>query len=192
MATDLNITRLYTVLLVDDNEEVLAALRRSLRRAGARIETTSSPLEAARRLEEMPAIDLIISDVDMPQMNGHELMRVARDRCPEAVRVLLTGAATTSSAVRAINEGEVHRFLEKPFDPGALRQLVAEALERKDELADRTHAGVRVERRQLLLEALEREHPGITQVDRDADGVYSIDASGAMPLAEALGLTGGG
>lgn len=189
MAAGMNLTQLHTVLLVDDNADVLAALRRSLRRANARIETTTSPEEAARRLETLP-VDLIISDVDMPVMNGHELMRVARERCPEAVRVLLTGSASKGSAVRAINEGEVHRFLEKPFDPTALRQLVAEALERKDELAARTRASVAVERRQLLHVALEREHPGITEVDRDVDGVYALDAARALPLIEALGLAG--
>jgi two-component system, probable response regulator PhcQ len=187
MAAGMNLTQLHTVLLVDDDPDVLAALRRSLRRANARIETTTSPEEAARRLETMP-VDLIISDVDMPVMNGHELMRVARERRPDAVRVLLTGRATKGSALRGINEGEVHRFLEKPFDPVALRQLVAEALERKDELAARTRAGVAVERRHLLHEALEREHPGITQLDRDADGVYALDADRALPLIEALGL----
>jgi DNA-binding NtrC family response regulator len=188
MAPGMNITPLQTVLLVDDDEDILAALRRSLRRAGARIETTSSPHEAVRKLEAMP-VDLIISDVDMPLMNGHELMREARARRPEAVRVLLTGSATTASAVRAINEGEVHRFLEKPFDPVALRALVAEALERKEELAERTRASVAVERRHLLLAALEREHAGITGVDRDADGVYVLDAARALPLADALGLS---
>jgi two-component system, probable response regulator PhcQ len=175
------------VLLVDDDPDMLHALRRTLRSADYQIVAVSSPRDAARLLEGQ-RIDLVLSDVDMPGMNGHELMALARRACPGAVRILLTGSGTMESALRAINEGEVHRYVTKPFDAVALRRLVAEALERQDELSRVAEVAERLDRRHMLLRQLEEEHPGLTAVERTPEGAYSLDVEGACARAGRIGL----
>jgi DNA-binding NtrC family response regulator len=173
--------------LVDDDKDVLAALRRALWNQQYHVLAVEDPREA-KRLLESEDIDAILSDIDMPELNGLDLMRIARDVRPSAVRILVTGRGTIESATRAINDGEVHRFVHKPFDAVKLRLLVKEALERKTELAIATQAGQRVERRRLLFEQLEEEHPGITRVPRDSDGAYLLDGARARAVAPEFGL----
>ncbi len=62
-------------------------------------------------------IDVVISDHLMPGMTGLEFLSLVRDRYPHAIRIMLTGHADTSTALKAINEGEIYRFLTKPCDP---------------------------------------------------------------------------
>lgn len=174
----------HTLLLVDDEPEILAGLRRTLRREGYRLLTTTSPHEALQLLDD--SVDLIMSDIDMPEMSGLELISRTRRAHPDVVRVLLTGDASLDSAVRAINDGEVHRYLTKPWERDQLCATLREALGRLDELrrsaaVDRTAAA-----RDALLEGLAREHPGIRRVARE-DGVYVIDVARLDGILDALG-----
>lgn len=177
-----------TILIVDDEPDLVSAIRRSLRNERYQLRCTTDPREAAGWLSR-ETIHVILSDIDMPGMSGHDLMRLARQTCPETIRVLITGAGTMESAVRAINEGEVHRYVCKPFEPQLLRQLVAEALARYEELRTVSEAGRRAERRKLLYAHLEAEHPGITSIARDGEGIYTIDADQVKAAATRLGLT---
>jgi DNA-binding NtrC family response regulator len=164
----------YTILLVDDEQSIVAALRRTLRGRGYRIVSSTDPHRALEMLATEP-IDLVISDIDMPEMSGVELVARVRKTYPEVVRILLTGRGTLEGALRAINDGEVHRFLTKPWSDDELRATVAQALERLEELRRAQQADSATTRRRALLAELEREHPGIGEVLRDADGVYVIN-----------------
>ncbi|UJR83343.1 response regulator [Sandaracinus amylolyticus] len=166
--------RAHTVLVVDDEIEILESLRRTLRGEPYRLLTTISPYEA---LESVRAgdVDVVISDIDMPEMSGIELIAEIRRVAPDVVRVLLTGDASLPSALSAINEGEVHRYLTKPWDKNELRAMLRQALERLDELRRIAEADRRSRERSEMLDELEREHPGIREVVRD-DGAYAIDA----------------
>ena len=164
----------YGLLLVDDEPAILAALRRTLRGRGYRIFVADDPMQALRLLDR-ERIDLVVSDLDMPTMNGLDLIARIRVAFPNVVRILLTGRGTLDAALRAINDGEVHRFLTKPWDEEELRTCIAQAFDRLEELrrvqvADRTAA-----RRRMMLTDLEREHPGIAFVEKDQDGVYLLD-----------------
>ena len=173
------------ILAIDDDLEILAALRRSLASTGITVFTTDDPDQALAILDEH-SIGLLICDIDMPRMNGLDLVRRARAAHPDVVRVLLSGCATFEAARRAINEGEVHRFLSKPFEPPELRRVALEALARHDELARLSQTGVMADRRRALLQQLESEHPGITRLVRDADGVYVVNGSRAAWAERAL------
>lgn len=174
----------HTILLVDDDAGILAALERTLRRADRRIFTCGDPC-AVPAILAAEAIDLLISDNDMPGMSGVELLSLVRRTHPDVVRILLTGRASLEAATRAINGGEVFRFLTKPWDPDALRAIVAEALDRSTELRRTVAADLGAERRRQLLAELEREHPGIAAVRRTESGAYLIDEARARKL-EAL------
>jgi DNA-binding NtrC family response regulator len=177
----------HTVLVVDDEIDVRDAICRVIRSPGYRILRTCDPREAIEILARED-VDVLLSDIDMPGMSGHELMRAARRSRPGAVRVFITGAGTMEAAVRAINEGEVHRFVVKPYEPPALRQLLVEALARKAELAQVSRAALRSERRRVLMAQLEAEHPGISRFQRTAGGAYRVDLQQAQRVARQVGL----
>lgn len=162
-----------TILIVDDEPEILASLRRQLRNESFNLELTESPFHALERVES-GAIDLIIADIDMPGMSGLELVARVRASRPDVIRILLTGDASLSSAVEAINEGEVYRYLQKPWDRKELVQVIHHALARQRELRVLARADTVTDRREQLLAELEKAHPGIRDVALE-DGVYVVD-----------------
>jgi two-component system, probable response regulator PhcQ len=176
--------RRATLLIVDDEAEVLEALKRALRHQPYRVLTTTSPTDALKLLAEAQ-VDVLISDIDMPEMTGIELVARVRERHPEVVRILLTGGASLQSAVRAINVGEVHRYLTKPWDKTELRQVLEEAVQRLEELRRAGAAARAVSLRERIRLELEREHPGITTVTQ-SDGIYMVNAERVERLAESI------
>jgi FixJ family two-component response regulator len=124
----------HTVLLVDDEPEILEALRRTLRAEGYRLLTATGPAEARAHIAAGP-VDLVLSDVHMPGSSGVDLMIELKRTRPRVARVLLTGVATFDSAVTAINDGAVHRFVTKPWDDKGLRESLRDALARAHDAA---------------------------------------------------------
>jgi response regulator RpfG family c-di-GMP phosphodiesterase len=106
------------VLCVDDEPLVLQGLRRNLRRFEVVI-ADGGPA-ALRIMQEEAPFAVIVSDMRMPVMNGAEFLARAREQAPESVRVLLTGHADLDSALAAVNQGQIYRFLTKPCPPEVL------------------------------------------------------------------------
>jgi two-component system, probable response regulator PhcQ len=179
----------HTILVVDDEPEILDSLRRTLRDETYRILTTTSAADALRRIEQ-GGIDLLLADLDMPEMNGLELVSRVRAMHPDVVRMLLTGHASLDSAMQAINDGEVHRYLTKPWSKGELRETIRQALDRLDELRRAADASRRALVREQLLAELEREHPGITSVAFEGDA-YVLDVKRLEQVATEIGDAGG-
>lgn len=119
-----------TLLLVDDEPSVLNALRRLFRAPGYRILQATSGAEGLELLRTQ-AVDLVISDMRMPEMNGAQFLAAVRQRHPGVVRMLLTGYSELSATIAAINQGEIHRYIAKPWDDQALLLTVGEALARR-------------------------------------------------------------
>jgi PAS domain S-box-containing protein len=117
------------LLLVDDEDNILSALKRMLRRDGYRIFTASSGAEGLEVLEREP-IGVIVSDQRMPAMTGTEFLSVVKDRYPETTRIVLSGYTDLNSIADAINQGAIYKFLTKPWDDELLRGHVAEAFQR--------------------------------------------------------------
>jgi len=114
-----------SVLLIDDEPRILNGLRLLLK-PHFNVITTTQPDEVFRVLKNEP-VDVLISDQRMPQMEGVEVLRKAREISPGTVRVLLTGYADLSAVVGAVNEGEVYRYLQKPWDNQKLLEQVVDA-----------------------------------------------------------------
>lgn len=117
------------ILFVDDEIGILSALKRVFRREAYEIETASdgeSALEVFRRFR--PSV--VVSDYRMPGMSGVELLTTVRAIDPEAVRVILTGCTDLPAAEAAINQGEVWRFITKPWAETEIRETIATACER--------------------------------------------------------------
>jgi response regulator RpfG family c-di-GMP phosphodiesterase len=135
----------FTVLCVDDEPNILAALKRALRGAGFGALTAGGGAEALEILEKLP-VDIVLSDVRMPGIDGAQLLEQVHARWPHVVRILLTGHADQGSTVSAINRGRIFRYLSKPWDEHDLLAALHEGAER-----------LALEREKLRLEALTRE-----------------------------------
>ncbi len=120
-----------TLLLVDDEPSILNALRRLFRPQGYRILAAEGGA-AALELVANDTVDLVISDMRMPGMDGAQFLERMRRLQPHAVRILLTGYADISSTIAAINGGEIHRYIAKPWDDNDILLVVREALARRD------------------------------------------------------------
>jgi len=167
----------HKVLLVDDELNVTEGLKRSLRNEPYEVLTTNSPQEALKHLAES-AIDVIISDENMPGMSGSNLITVVRKRYPDVIRMILTGHANLEAIIRAINQGEVYRFFTKPCNAVDLAITIRQALQQKDLMIEIRRL-LKASRRQLsTLEELEKQHPGITKVNLDAGRIVIDDAEG--------------
>lgn len=174
------------ILCVDDDPDILASVGRFLRRDGYQVILANTPAEALEILASR-TVAVLVSDVDMPEMNGLELAVRAREVQPDTVRVLLTARNTVATVTDGVNRGEIYRFLAKPFEPDMLRREVAAAVAHHGELSAVAHARSTVVRRQRLLAALEADHPGITMVPRDEGGAYLLDPDARRrPVGPAL------
>ena len=116
------------ILCVDDEPNVLSALRRMFSLEGCEISTADSDAAA---LEQLAAqnFDVIISDMQMPSMNGAQLLQQVRQQWPQTMRILLTGTADLANAVAAINDGEIYRYIAKPWNDDELLGVVKSAVE---------------------------------------------------------------
>jgi response regulator RpfG family c-di-GMP phosphodiesterase len=124
-----------TVLCVDDELSVLSALKRTLRSRDLTVVTATSGAQALEMMAEIP-IDLVISDMRMPGMDGAQLLEhICRD-WPDTVRILLTGYSDATSTIRAVNHGRIFRYLQKPWDERELAESVREGLALRARLKD--------------------------------------------------------
>lgn len=124
----------YTILLVDDEEYILRVLQRVLGEE-KRFEmiTATNGQEALEKIRHQ-AIDLVISDQRMPGMTGIELLTQIKQMYPDSVRIILSGFTDIDVLIGAINEGEVCRFLSKPWDNEELKKIIYATLEQREEM----------------------------------------------------------
>jgi serine/threonine-protein kinase len=115
------------VLFVDDEERVVNLLRMMFR-ASYEVHTATSGAQALEIAAAQP-IDVIVSDQRMPGMTGIELLAEMRKRSPATMRILLTGYSDLTAIVGSVNDGEVFRFINKPWDNEEIKRIVAEAAE---------------------------------------------------------------
>jgi response regulator RpfG family c-di-GMP phosphodiesterase len=115
------------ILLVDDEVAILDGLRRQLRKKFT-VHTANSGAEALEVLKT-ERVAVVVSDMRMPQMDGAALLSRVRQLHPNVVRILLTGQADTQSAITAVNEGQIYRFLTKPCPPEVLLEELGSAVE---------------------------------------------------------------
>jgi signal transduction histidine kinase len=153
---------LPTVLLVDDEPEILVAFE-DLLDGDYRILSTTSPARALEMLAAEPDVAVIVSDQRMPDMPGHVFLSRARE-ISTAETLLLTGYADIEAVISAVNQGRIGGYAHKPWEPEALRSMIAQA-------AERTRLRRQLSFEQALFAAL---------VERSPDIVGVIDAQGQM------------
>jgi FixJ family two-component response regulator len=125
--------KIYRILIVDDETEVLNALRRTLLYAEqfkSEIIGVNSANNALTELEKSD-FDLILADYRMPGMTGTEFLKIVRDKYPDTIRIIVTGYSDVQIIKDAINNAEIHYYIEKPWDNENVKSVVDEALKRK-------------------------------------------------------------
>lgn len=190
-----------TLLLVDDEQNVLSALRRLLRTEGYRILIANGGEAGIEILNNTP-VDVVMSDQRMPGMPGVEFLRAAREIQPECVRIVLSGYTDLEAVTNAINEGAIYKFLCKPWDDEHLKANLAEAFARRRlteenrrlgrELADKNaqletlleERSAQVRHRSEALdvfhEVLEALPVGVVGVDEDGQIAFCNDAAAQL------------
>jgi len=162
------------VLFVDDEPLVLGSLRDALRKYPFTILTATAGSQALTLLESQP-VDVVVSDERMPGMTGSEFLSIVRQKHPHTIRIILTGQASLTSAIRAINEGEVYRFLTKPCAAVDLAITIQRALQLRNLARESARLLIRTREQDRILRDLEGSHPGISEVRRNLDGAIVLD-----------------
>lgn len=167
------------ILLVDDEPNVLKSLSRLLKQYHL---TTASCGEEGVLLAKEHMFDLVISDYRMPGINGVDFLIRFKRIQPDAIRMILTGYADLEGAQHAINDAEVFRFINKPWNNLEIVNAVENGLAHRRillenrVLADQVRAQqALLDEKEAILKALEAEEPGITKVNWGADGSIILD-----------------
>ncbi len=142
-----------TILCVDDEPNVLSALSRLFRDHGMTVRVADSGAAGIALLEESAA-DVVISDIRMSGINGIEFLQAVCQRWPDTVRILLTGQADAATMIDAVNQGEISRYIAKPWDDDQLISQVRETFERARQMQERAQITNTAQRRAEELRAL--------------------------------------
>ena len=175
------------LLIVDDEERILTALK-SLFRERYHVFTTTDGNKALEFLAKYQ-MHVIISDQRMPLMLGVDLLRRSREISPRSVRILLTGYSDLSAIVGSINDGEVYRFINKPWDNAALHNVVAEAVTIALELADTKSTAISLPAKMNAAVLVIAPDEDIFRVTRELIGtlcpvLYASDSEAAMLILQ--------
>ena len=119
-----------TLLFVDDEANILSSLKRLFRPFGYTIFTAESGLQGLEIMAR-ETVDLVVSDMRMPEMNGAQFLEKVRERWPDTVRILLTGYAEIGATIDAINKGQIYRYVSKPWEDNDITLIVKHALQQK-------------------------------------------------------------
>ncbi len=174
-----------TILLVDDEPNVLSALTRVLRNSPYQSLTASSGNQALA-IMETTTIKVIVSDEQMVGMRGSELLAEVHGRFPNTVRLMLTGHATLEASMRAMNEGHVYRFLIKPWDEAMLRLSLSAAIEKYDSDAEKRRLQDALQQAEERYRTVVELSPESVIVHRDLKIIYANPAAIKMLGATSL------
>ena len=119
------------VLFVDDEPNILSSLKRLFRPMGYKVLTADGGAAGLAILRNEARVDLVVSDMRMPEMDGARFLELVRESWPETIRLLLTGYSDVTSILAAINRGEIYRYITKPWEDNDILLVVRHALERR-------------------------------------------------------------
>lgn len=125
----------HTVLVIDDEPDVLQSVK-DLLRFDYKVVTATRASEGIKALAEQE-VHVVMTDQRMPEMTGVEFLHHVRGEHPDAIRLLFTGYADLKAVIDAINQGNVYRYITKPWDPSELQSVIREACERYDLIVER-------------------------------------------------------
>ncbi|MFQ5572562.1 MAG: response regulator [Rhodothermales bacterium] len=141
------------LLCVDDEDSVLKSLKRCLRKEAYSVITATGGQEGLDVLEAHP-VQVVLSDQRMPGMKGTEFLRRVKDRYPDTIRVVLSGYAEVHAILDSINEGQVYRFLPKPWNDEELKVTLRQCFAHYDLIRQNQDLVVQVQEQNVVLQQL--------------------------------------
>jgi len=148
-------TEPYTLLMVDDEENILSSLKRMFNQENYRILAATSAEEGLKILEK-EEVQVVLSDHRMPGMTGAAFLGKVKELYPNTIRLMLTGYADISSVMGAINTGAVYKFITKPWNDEDLRITVSLAFEQHDLLSENKELKKQAKKRHQEIKKLTR------------------------------------
>jgi len=179
-----------TLLLVDDDPNILKALKRLLRRESYTIRQANGGAEALQLLEENP-VNVIISDHRMPIMTGVEFLAQVKEKYPDITRIVLSGYSDIDTITEAINEGNIYKFIAKPWDDEQIKTTVKEAFEQNYLRLENSRLAEELTTANTLLLKKNEETAGFLEqvVNHNTDGIIIIDDSKKIIFSNPSALT---
>ncbi len=173
------------ILIVDDEEAILETMTFTFM-GDYRVLTTTDPRKAVQLLDDNEPVAVVITDQRMPEMSGVELLEQVYARHPDTVRIMLTGFADSEATIQAINAGHVYAYVNKPWEPDELKNVVRRAAE---------HHALACENRRLLADLQSANSIMQAVMDKLDVGAIAVDRSGIVRAANAparayLGIEG--
>jgi diguanylate cyclase (GGDEF)-like protein len=170
-----------TILLVDDEEDIGAALARLLRRDAYTILRAKSAREGLALLSEHE-VGVVISDQRMPEMTGVEFLTQVRELYPQTIRIVLSGYADIEAVMDAINHGAIYKFFTKPWDNDVLRGEVLEAFRHHELILEKEHLLQEIETANHLLAEVNQEWvAAVTQRDLEIERISNYSPLTNLP-----------
>jgi DNA-binding NtrC family response regulator len=163
----------HAILLVDDEPNVISALERALLDEPYTIHSAESG-EMGLEFLSRSMVKVIVSDERMPGMGGAEFLSMVKELYPQVVRIMLTGQASIESTMKAVNKGEIYRFLVKPWDDTELILSLRSAVEKYDMEEENRRLLRTVKRQSREIKMLEERFPGISSVRKDNTGSFIL------------------
>ena len=175
------------ILVVDDEEAILETMTYTFLDV-YEVLTSNDAHRALQLMDEHAPIAVVITDQRMPGMTGVELLKEVYERHPDTVRIMLTGFADSEATIHAINAGHVYAYINKPWEPEELKQLVRRAVE---------HFELSVENRRLVEDLRNANSIMSAVMDRLGVGAIAVDRGGLVratnePARRYLGLEDSG
>jgi len=159
------------ILVVDDEEAILETMTFTFM-DDFEVLTSTDARRALEILEQKAPIAVVITDQRMPNMTGVELLAEVYERYPQTVRIMLTGFADADATIQAINDGHIYAYINKPWEPDQLKQIVTRAVEHNRLAMENVRLVDDLRRTNFFLEAV---------MDRlDSGGVIAFDATGTI------------
>ncbi len=150
----------HSVLFVDDERNLLVALRRLLADEPYEVRICENPLEALEEIRSDPP-SAVVSDFYMPEMLGPQFLAKVREIDEGITRVILTGKPDVTAVLDAVTSGSVYRFILKPWDEDELRMTVRQAIGHQQLVAERNY----------LLEQIGQHKDSISQMESASGGI---------------------
>lgn len=169
-----------SILFVDDEIHILTSIKRLLRKEPYTIHTAVGG-QAGLELLEKEEVQLVVSDQRMPEMTGVQFLQQVKQLYPNTIRVVLSGYAEAGAIVEAINQGEVYRFLGKPWDDEQLRLTFRQCLEQYDLLEENRNLEHQVQLQIKQLQSLNQQLESSVE-ERTLSLQFSQEVLFSLPL----------
>lgn len=156
-----------TILFVDDDKLICRVITESLGEKNYTLLTAQSGEEGLAKLRENDNVDLLIADQKMEKMTGLELLKIVKKEYPDIITIMLTAHADIETAIEAINEAGVFKFVIKPWNAFDLRLTVFRALETRQLLMEKQSLHKQIKINDILIDEITKKHPKLKRIASD-------------------------